>query len=168
MKSVFCEIERCISCRSCELACAVEHSQSKDLIQAVNESPVPLNRVRVRSTGEPGHLVRFKTVALQCRQCAEPACVDACICGGIVKDEKSGNVTFNSDLCVGCWSCTMVCPYGVIVRTTDSSHTVKCDLCPERDVPACVSACPTGALVFCGPEEFEERLRRRKTRQEAG
>lgn len=168
MKAVFCRIVRCVGCRSCELACAVEHSKSKDLVRAVNESPVPLNRIRVLATGEPGRLVSLKAIALQCRQCSEPACVEACICGGIVKDAESGRVSFNSDLCVGCWSCTMVCPYGAIVRVKSDCHTIKCDLCPDRDIPACVTACPTRALVFCEPEEFEVLVRLPDMEKEAG
>jgi carbon-monoxide dehydrogenase iron sulfur subunit len=35
---------------------------------------------------------------------------------------------------------------GVINRQTDAG--VKCDLCEGREIPACVEACPTQALVF--------------------
>jgi carbon-monoxide dehydrogenase iron sulfur subunit len=156
LKQIFCRIERCLGCKSCELSCAVEHSLSKNIVDAVAEEPRPANRVRVLSLGLEGSHVSFRSMMLLCRQCAEPACAEACICGGIVKDEESGIVTFNTDRCVGCWSCTMVCPFGAIVRIKDFCNTVKCDLCPERDVPACVSACPTGALVYCEPEEFLE------------
>jgi len=41
---------------------------------------------------------------------------------------------------------------GVISRQTDAG--VKCDLCQGRDIPACVEACPTYALVFCEIEEI--------------
>ena len=159
MKEIFCRIERCIGCRSCELACAVEHSQSKELGAAAQEEPRPAHRISVQAVDEKGGKVRLRSVALQCRQCAEPACAAACIAGGIVKDEETGVVRFNPDRCVGCWSCTMVCPHGAIIRMTDRGLAVKCDRCPDREVPACVDACPTRALMFCTPEEFEALCR---------
>ena len=154
-KEIFCRIERCVGCRSCELACAVEHSKSKDLVAAVTEDPPPVHRVQVRAVDEKGTLVRLRSVALQCRQCEEPACVEACIAGGIVRDAETGLVKFQPEKCVGCWSCTMVCPYGAVVRVSEQGHAVKCDRCPDRDTPACVLACPTRALLYCTPEEFE-------------
>ncbi|AKB22356.1 CO dehydrogenase iron-sulfur protein CooF [Methanosarcina sp. WH1] len=42
----------------------------------------------------------------------------------------------------------MVCNYGVIGRQKEARVAVKCDLCPGREIPACVEACPTNALVF--------------------
>ena len=155
MKEIYCLIERCLGCRSCELACAVEHSQSKDLTAAVQENPPPRHRVRVQAVDEKGGMVRLRSVALQCRQCADPACAVACIAGGIVKDEETGIVRFNQENCVGCWSCTLVCPYGAIVRVSDRGLAVKCDRCADREIPACVEACPVHALLFCTPEEFE-------------
>lgn len=38
---------------------------------------------------------------------------------------------------------------------------VKCDMCGPREAgPACVQACPTGAAIRVGPEEFFEVLSR--------
>jgi carbon-monoxide dehydrogenase iron sulfur subunit len=48
----------------------------------------------------------------------------------------------------------MVCPYGVIGRRVEERIAVKCDLCPDRDVPACVEACPTKALIYAEEEAF--------------
>ena len=112
-------------------------------------------RVRVHCVDERGQLVRIRSLALQCRHCEEPACVDVCIAGGVIKDEETGIVRFDKDKCVGCWSCTMVCPFGAIIRVSRVGFAQKCDRCTERELPACVEACPTKALVFCEIEEFE-------------
>ena len=40
-KEIFVRLDRCMGCHSCELACAVEHSQSKLLYNAISEKPTP-------------------------------------------------------------------------------------------------------------------------------
>jgi len=53
----------------------------------------------------------------------------------------------------------MVCPYGVIGREWERRIALKCDRCPDREIPACVEACPTKALVFMEEEEFARLTR---------
>ena len=38
---------------------------------------------------------------------------------------------------------------------------VKCDLCPDRPIPACVEACPTGAILFVEGDDFSHEARQR-------
>ena len=154
MREIFCHIEQCLGCKSCELACAVFHSKSGDLHSAIREYPTPLSRVHVIPLDEEHDFGTTMTIPLQCRHCAEPACVDACIAGGVVKDEVTGIVSFNAEKCVGCWSCTMVCQFGAVIRSTGLAKAVKCDRCENIEIPSCVKACPTKALVFCEKEEF--------------
>ena len=66
----------------------------------------------------------------------------------------------------------MVCPFGAIhvVTTTIGERrkraALKCDLCIERpDGPACVDACPTGALSVRYPEKVAELSTRASARQ---
>lgn len=154
MKQVFCRIHQCMACRACELACAVEHSGSKELSRAARETEKPDSRIRVERIGESGSPQRTRTIALQCRHCEDPVCVQACITGGLLRDGKTGEVRIDPDRCVGCWSCIMVCPFGAIAKNEGVHRAVKCDLCPGRESPACVDACPTRALVFCEREEI--------------
>jgi carbon-monoxide dehydrogenase iron sulfur subunit len=55
----------------------------------------------------------------------------------------------------------MVCPFGVITRDKEKHIAVKCDRCHKLDIPACVSACPTHALIMADIDEMpkERRLR---------
>jgi carbon-monoxide dehydrogenase iron sulfur subunit len=41
---------------------------------------------------------------------------------------------------------------GVIDRKAEAG--LKCDLCEGRDLPACVEACPTNALIFSEVSEI--------------
>jgi carbon-monoxide dehydrogenase iron sulfur subunit len=160
MKRIYCKIERCLSCRSCEIACAVAHSRSKSLTGAVEEYPLPKHRIRVESIDAKGSPHRIRSIAVQCRHCEDPLCAQACISGGISRDAETGLVVNNPDKCVQCWSCIMVCPFGVIERYEDCHQAVKCDHCADRDNPACVEACPTHALIYSEKEEaaIEELL----------
>jgi carbon-monoxide dehydrogenase iron sulfur subunit len=40
---------------------------------------------------------------------------------------------------------------GLINRQAEAG--IKCDLCEGRDMPACVEACPTHALIFTEANE---------------
>jgi len=154
LREIFCRIDRCLGCRTCELACAVEHSLSENLIEIIRNNALPVNRIKVMTIDSERGITGFRTMALQCRHCSEPACVEACIAGGITKDEATGIVKFNADRCVGCWTCTMVCQFGAVIRLSGEAKAIKCDRCEDTGNLACVAACPTHALIFCEHEEF--------------
>jgi anaerobic carbon-monoxide dehydrogenase iron sulfur subunit len=136
MRRIFCKIEKCLACRSCEFACAAAHTTHRP-------------RIHVQAVDDRGAIYSRRAIAIQCRHCEDPACAIACISGGIRKDERSGDILFNLDRCVGCWSCIMVCPVGAITRNDAMHQALKCDYCPNLESPACLHACPTGALILC-------------------
>jgi carbon-monoxide dehydrogenase iron sulfur subunit len=59
----------------------------------------------------------------------------------------------------------MACPFGALAKDDRERIVFKCDLCPDRDVPACVEACPTKALFIGTTEEFEKRVAARKEKR---
>ncbi len=137
--------EKCLGCRSCELACAVEHSQSRDLIEAIKENPLPQYRVEVET-------VEDLILPLQCRHCEDAPCVAVCPTHALEKLSPDSPVSLREDLCIGCKWCMLVCPFGVIKLRRDGRVIIKCDLCQQRAEegrePACAEACPTGAQKF--------------------
>lgn len=143
MKRVYSLEDVCIGCHLCEVACITEHSLSKEPVKAfMFEKERPIARCIVEEAD--GGAVSFSTT---CRHCAEPACLQACISGAVRKDEQ-GRVTIDTEKCIGCWSCVMSCPFGAVQRNVALKRANKCDLCPDRERPACVDACPNRALVF--------------------
>jgi carbon-monoxide dehydrogenase iron sulfur subunit len=50
----------------------------------------------------------------------------------------------------------MVCPFGVIIRHEGLHKAMKCDQCPDLEIPACVKACPTKALQYTEQVETEK------------
>jgi carbon-monoxide dehydrogenase iron sulfur subunit len=83
----------------------------------------------------------------------------ACISGAISRNDE-GVVMTDSDKCIGCWTCVMVCPYGVIGRHLEEHKAYRCDRCPDRETPACVSSCPTEALVYQAADSFSSNARK--------
>jgi carbon-monoxide dehydrogenase iron sulfur subunit len=67
--------------------------------------------------------------------------------------QREGERVFvDAERCVGCWSCVMVCPVGVVLpgaaeRPAEHPTAFKCDGCPKEPTPPCVVACPTRALL---------------------
>ncbi len=155
MKRIYCRIEKCLACRGCEIACAVAHSESGSLMDAVREETAPKHRITVRVFDRDGKTHRTRAIAIQCRHCTDPPCVEACPEQCIQKDERTGEVFIDREGCTGCWICVKACPYGAIIRHRGLRTALICDHCPEREVPACVEACHTGALLFCEREEIE-------------
>ena len=129
-----------MGCGLCEVYCTVEHSKSKDIIKAYTNEVRPISRV---------HLEISKPIsfAIQCRHCEDAPCAEACLASAMHKDEETGLVTHNTDKCIGCWTCVMVCPYGAIKVDQKGKIVAKCDQCSGLDTPSCVANCPNGALI---------------------
>ncbi len=148
MRVIVADHRRCLACHSCELACAVAHSETQDLAKAVLAREKPSKRIFVEAVGE-------KAIPLSCRQCQKALCVRACPTHALVRDPVTGAIVVQAERCIGCYSCVLACPFGVIELI--SGQIVKCDLC-DGD-PACVKACPTRALRLIRPEELVSRRR---------
>jgi carbon-monoxide dehydrogenase iron sulfur subunit len=132
-----------VACRAWEIACALAHSQSKDLVAATKEKPRPGPRLRVVP-------VEDRTLTVQCRHCDNPPCVAVCPVGAMAKEGLDAPVILDLETCIGCRLCLIVCPFGSVTLNADGKAVLKCDLCRERAAlglpPACVEACPTEAL----------------------
>ncbi len=149
-KKITVNVETCVGCHTCELACAVEHSEAKDLTQAFLAGERPGHRIYVET---------FKNtpVPVPCNQCEEAACVMACPTGAAHRKTEGGPVFVDAARCIGCGMCVQACPFGVIALGIKSNRAYKCDLCIERlaqgKVPACVYSCPTKSLSFGSENE---------------
>ena len=137
MKTVFINPERCIGCLQCELACAVEHSVSKDDRTAFLEIPVPSEAGPC-----PGGPVPTFAFPNRCRHCDPAPCLQVCPTGAIIRDEEHDLVLIDAKKCIGCAMCAVVCPFDVITfhpagrRTApEAAVAVKCDGCVDRVAP---------------------------------
>jgi carbon-monoxide dehydrogenase iron sulfur subunit len=146
------DYHRCMGCWNCYLACAVEHSGSKNLIDAILERPKPKPRLRVLSLKGSG-----LPYVVQCMHCEDPPCMKVCPVGAIYKG-PDGIVRVDEETCIGCRMCARACPFGAITMDEDKGVALKCDMCEDRLreglAPACVTACPTGALQYGDIDEI--------------
>jgi carbon-monoxide dehydrogenase iron sulfur subunit len=154
MRTVFVNPERCIGCLQCELACAVEHSASRDESVAFRELPTPRKRVHVEPGPVPG--LAFPN---RCRHCDPAPCLNVCPTGAILRDAEVDVVLVNAKRCIGCAMCAVVCPFDVLTFHPlaegvgpEVPVAVKCDGCVDRlrigEEPACSEVCKVDALVF--------------------
>jgi carbon-monoxide dehydrogenase iron sulfur subunit len=157
-KIIIVDIDKCMGCHSCEIACAVAHSESKDLLKAIFEKNVPVPKIILDSFDD-------QSFPMHCRHCEDAPCVAVCPSKAMSRFSENGPVILNKDKCIGCHACIIVCPFGVIKKDRDGKTLTKCDLCFERleqgEEPACVEACPTGAIKFVSIDEATKTKRKK-------
>ncbi len=148
----FFNMDDCIGCRACQIAC-------KDR----NDLPVGLFYREVKSY-EIGSYPSPKMYhySAACNHCESPACVANCPTGSMQKDlGGDGTVQHDDDLCIGCGTCVKTCPYQIPVLLANKGIAGKCDACkPFRDAdlnPVCVDACPMRCLKYGEISEHEQK-----------
>jgi Fe-S-cluster-containing dehydrogenase component len=143
----------CIGCQTCMAACKLE-----------NDLPAGPRPIVAIQTGpletENGLLSQYWPAT--CYHCDQPACVLVCPTGAMQKRED-GLVFSELELCIGCQTCAVACPFGHPKLNPDNGKIAKCDGCRERvDAglwPACALKCPTGALSYGSTQDIVNQRR---------
>lgn len=169
------DLKRCIGCFGCQIACKAENGTRPGTLYA---------RVMRQETGAFPN-VRRLSLPLLCMHCSAAPCVEVCPTGAS-QQRDDGIVFVDPDVCVGCRSCVMACPYGaryyqdaehVYFREASAtpyetaryqSHpsgvVEKCDFCRhrlERGLePACVANCMCKARIFGDLDDPESEVSR--------
>ena len=163
MKRIVADPTKCLACRTCELACALAHADTDDLIEAIFQRAAK-PRIYIESAGK-------LAVPLQCRHCQDAPCATVCPSGALSRPSKKAPVHVDQNKCIGCGYCVEACPFGVILLgqfsatdgTSDRRAVIKCDLCARRRAkgqePACVASCPVGALWLEEAADVAKRTR---------
>ena len=164
---VIAEPNKCIGCRTCEIACALAHQTGPVGAALTPETFAP--RLTVIRNAKI-------TTPVLCRQCDDAPCVRACPSNAIVYGDDSVQVI--QSRCVGCKTCVVACPFGAMnvvtvaeepkpgqVYASQRPHTEaqKCDLCAHRPTgPACIPSCPTKALHLMDHDKMAATQRKRQ------
>jgi Fe-S-cluster-containing dehydrogenase component len=142
------DMVRCVDCRACVAACILENGW--------NYFP----RNVYKSGSFSGNVFIINNLSLACNHCENPACLATCPAEAYYIDLASGAVEINDKKCLGCNYCKWNCPFDAPKTDPVEGLIGKCNLCldalNEGLIPACTSACPTGALHFDKIPESDE------------
>lgn len=130
----------CVGCHCCEAAC-----------NELQNNPADIKWRRVGEM-EGGVFPEVSQLfnSMSCNHCIDPECLRGCPTNSYIKFEDNGIVFHDDNVCIGCQYCTWNCPYEVPVFNPDRGIVTKCDMCHDKlvvgETPACVQACPAGAI----------------------
>jgi molybdopterin-containing oxidoreductase family iron-sulfur binding subunit len=172
-------LSKCKGVRRCVEACIAENNTSRDSqiqyirVLELDHGDMNLNRADhyydAETVPRPGKFY----LPIQCMQCDNPPCVQACPIEATWQ-EQDGITVVDYDWCFGCRYCVAACPYWArhfnwgepalppASINTDTHYLgnrprpkgviEKCTFCIQRTrkgrLPACLEACPTGARIF--------------------
>ena len=158
------DVARCTGCYACVVACKSENSTRPE---------VSWIRVQEEEEGEYPQVSRRYTPFL-CMQCGEMPCAKVCPSGAIfIGDGEIVHIDRDKCLCRDQHPCMDACPFDVL-QVNDGKRSYfpdamapfekeayeahrdgvveKCTLCSHRidagQLPACVQACPSKAMLF--------------------
>ena len=167
------DLAKCANERKCVAACQTAHKLLP---------PIEYLKVKKMQDSELGSPYWFPTM---CYHCDNPPCVKVCPVDATFK-RTDGIVAIDNERCIGCKFCMAACPYSArtfnfgrpeqekFTETHKDSipenycktkygteGTVsKCDFCTDRSahglLPACVLACPNGAIYH--GDELEDAV----------
>ena len=96
------------------------------------------------------HVAKWETAGLYvpivCLQCESPICETVCPLRAVKRDEETGALLIDYNLCVGCRLCAIYCPFAGAGIDAASGKIIKCDLCGGE--PACARFCDPQALRY--------------------
>ncbi|MDX9994201.1 MAG: 4Fe-4S dicluster domain-containing protein [Rhodocyclaceae bacterium] len=166
-------------CDACVSACNTENGIN-ETVKDVRQGSQWIRKIDLKDPKNG----RTHSLPMMCQHCAEPPCVDVCPTGASMK-RADGIVLVDRHICIGCRYCMMACPYKarslVHQPLTEQNPEVprgqgcveSCTFCVQRVdkgmKPACVEACPEGAMLFGDlndpNSEISQRVAREATTQ---
>jgi formate dehydrogenase beta subunit len=152
------DTSKCTGCRGCQVACKqwnqLPARQTTNDGSYQNPPDLQANTwtlVRFREVSEQDGRLKWTFRKDGCLHCTDATCVEVCPANARFRLDN-GAVGTDNEKCVGCQACVAACPFEKSRYSEASNKAYKCNLCADRVQdglpPACVKACPTGALKF--------------------
>lgn len=160
---------KCIGCKACQVACKQWNNlPAEEAVLSFNQeytypktlTAVTFNHVIFSEIENADSRIQWQMMHKKCFHCEIPNCLTVCPAGAIYKDDYW--VVIDQAKCIGCKECVNACIYNVPHVSESDYHefgtgmfiaknkAYKCHACrvKVRDIPACVSACPSDAITF--------------------
>ncbi|HZX89271.1 MAG TPA: formate dehydrogenase subunit beta [Rudaea sp.] len=166
------DVSKCIGCKACQVAC-MEWNDLRDEVGTnigAYQNPHDLSEnswtlMRFAEYENPKGDLEWLIRKDGCMHCADPGCLKACPSPGAIVQYANGIVDFHEENCIGCGYCIAGCPFNVPRLSKRDKKAYKCTLCSDRVSvglePACVKACPTGAIVFGTKDDMKDHAEER-------
>jgi formate dehydrogenase iron-sulfur subunit len=172
-KAILIDTTKCIGCRACQVACKSWNDLPGKQASFSDTWSNPryldadnYTRIIFRENVAADGTLSWNFIKRQCNHCNYPACASACPVGAL-KKMPDGPVVYDDGKCIGCRYCMMACPFQVPKFEWGSAVPLirKCTFCADRQAagqkPACVTTCPTEALVFGDRDKLLKEAHRR-------
>ena len=131
-KLLLVDMDKCTGCKQCSLACSLIKEDlfdpARGRIKVLKKEDIALG------------------IQLLCEQCDAHPCIESCADGALSRDENTGIITVDTEICTECGSCVDACPYHGIRLHPETGKPMFCDLCGGD--PYCVKHCVPGALTW--------------------
>ncbi|MDA8212610.1 MAG: (4Fe-4S)-binding protein [Clostridia bacterium] len=137
VKRIKINLDKCVGCRACEIACSAFHATPK--YSSINPA-----RSRIRMVIDE---LNDEYVPIRARDYTKAEC------------DGRHVYTINEKEYSECSFCGAVCPARNLFKEPDSGLPLKCDMCvddPPLKEPLCVQVCKVEALTY---EEYEEEVK---------
>ena len=114
---------KCTGCKTCQVACKETYKLPvNNLYRKVLNYQGGTWELNEAGSYVPNGVFGY-FVSMACNHCVDPACVANCPTGAMQKDEETGIVWTDHEVCIGCKTCQTVCPY--------EPHHEPASRCPE-------------------------------------
>jgi anaerobic dimethyl sulfoxide reductase subunit B (iron-sulfur subunit) len=154
--------DRCTGCKTCQVACKETYGLPTDTLwrKVLNYQGGSWNLDQTTGVYLPDGVFGY-FISMACNHCMAPACLSVCPVAAIVKNDETGIVTIDAELCIGCGSCATACPYNAPSLWEQKGIYTKCDMCADlianNEKPLCVSGCLMRALDWGEMQDLEAK-----------
>lgn len=143
------DVRGCTGCQTCVVSCKTSNEIVGENLWSHVQNLSEENETYL-ATAAPSVALHFRPVL--CNHCESPACITVCPTGAMHKDDETGIVSVDQNICIGCSSCVKACPYEAPVIDTERTVSSKCNFCAGRIAadkdPYCVASCPARVRHF--------------------
>ena len=150
VKKIKVNVDKCVGCRACELACSAFHAKPR--YSSVNPAK---SRIRMVIDEVNDIYVPLRAADYTKSECA-----------------GRNDYTINGKQYTTCSFCVSACPSRDFFFEPDSGLPMKCDMCeddPTVKIPLCVQACKVDALLYEEEEvPVDEKEQPKKSEIEIG